>query len=414
MKLFKLRILFATIVLTMATNLLYAQTVYNVSMGNSPQYPNEVYFSLTNGEVKTVARNTWDIAFYSAAFSAGIISNDGANVGLWAYPNAGIEGWETFDTTNIQSWTKLYNNNSDWEEGSFNIFSKGHPDYGWGIYSMTSHNVVGDSLYLIKPVDGIYRKLHIVKKISTENKFIIRYANVDGSNEHTDTLDVTPYTDRLFMAFSFSSGIVDREPPKADWDLLFTRYYDSVMNTPYPVNGVLINNNLSVARVNPAAPDFTDWSGLDFVNKINIIGHDWKSYNLSASQWEMTDSLAYFIRKENGPVVKLVFEAFSGSASGTTTFNLTTVSSTGLNENTLTGITLFPNPVVGSLNIRCEQPLNNARITLTDLSGRIVKQLFNVNAPEVSIDTDGIAPGTYILHIADSRQQGNFKLIVSQ
>ena len=410
----KLRLLFATVVFATVTNLLQAQTTYNVAMGNSPLYPDEVYFSLTNGEVRTVARNIWDIAFYSSAFSAGIITNDGANVGLWAYPNAGIEGWETFDTTNMQSWTKLYNNNSDWEEGSFNIFSKGHPDYGWGIYSMTTHNVVGDSLYLIKPVDGIYRKLQIVKKISTENKFIIRYAHVDGSNEQTDTLDIAPYTDRLFMAFSFTSGIVDREPPKADWDLLFTRYYDSVMNTPYPVNGVLINSNLAVAEVHPVSPGFGDWSELDFLPKTNIIGHDWKTINMSTFQWEITDSLAYFIRKENGPVVKLVFEAFSGSAGGTSTFNLTTVSSTGLAENTLTGATIYPNPVAGELNVKFEQPLNNAEIILTDLSGRIVKQLFNVNAQDMSFDTYGIAPGTYILHIADLQQQGTFKLIVGQ
>ncbi len=413
MKLLKLRIPIAIILLSMTTDFLNAQTVYNVSMG-SPQYPNEVYFSLSNGEVKTIARNTWDIAFYSAAFSAGIITNDGANVGLWAYPNSGIEGWETFDTTNMQSWTKLYNNNGDWEDGSFNIFSQGHPDYGWGIYSMTTHNVIGDSLYLIKPVDGIYRKLQIVKKISTENKFVIRYAHIDGTNEHTDTLDVTPYTDRLFMAFSFSDGIVDHEPPKADWDLLFTRYYDSVMNTPYPVNGVLINNHLTVAKVHPVAPDYTDWSELDFTGKTNIIGHDWKTINMSTFQWEITDSLAYFIRKENGPVVKLVFEAFSGSSTGTTTFNLTTVSSTGLTENTLTGVTIFPNPVVGTFNINSKKPLKNARITLTDLSGRIVKQLFNISAPAVSMDTYGIAPGTYILHIDDSQQHVNFKLIVGQ
>lgn len=413
MKFNKLRLLFATVVLAMTTNLLQAQTVYNVSMG-SPSYPNEVYFSLTNGEVKTVARNNWDIAFFSNAFSAGIITNDGANVGLWAYPNAGIEGWDSFDTANMQTWPKLYNNTEDWEEGSFNAFSKGHPDYGWGVYSMTSHNVVGDSLYLIKPLDGVFRKLQIVKKISGENKFIIRYAHVDGSNEHTDTLNVAPYTDRLFMAYSFTNGIVDREPPKADWDLLFTRYYALVMNTPYPVNGVLINNNIEVAKAHPVGPDFTDWSDLEFSSEKNIIGHTWKDINMATFQWEMTDSLAYFIRKESGPMVKLVFTAFSGSSTGTTTFNLTTVSPAGLTENTLTGVTIYPNPVVGDLNVRFEQPLNNARLTLTDLSGRIVKQLFNVNTAEVSLDTYGIAAGTYILNIADLRQQGNFKLIVSK
>ncbi|GAB1403887.1 hypothetical protein MASR1M74_10650 [Lentimicrobium sp.] len=414
MKTNKLPLLIVATLLIFVLNPLFAQTVYNVSMGNSPAYPNEVYFSLDNGEVKTVARNTWDIAFYTAAFSAGIITNDGANVGLWAYPHAGIEGWGTFDTTNMQSWTKLYNDNSEWENGSFNLFSKGHPDYGWGIYSMSNHNVVGDSLYLIKPLDGVYRKLHMVKKISTENKFVIRYAHIDGSDEHTDTLDVAPYTDRLFMAFSFTNGIIDREPPKDEWDLLFTRYYDSIMGIPYPVNGILVNRNLTVAEISPVAPDYTDWSTLDFSNATNSIGHDWKSFNMGTFQWDIADSLAYFIQKKNGAVTKLVFEAFSGSAGGTTTFNLTKVSSTGLAENRLNGLTLYPNPALEKTNLRGEQPFSNANITLSDPSGRVVKQLFNVSGSQISLDTYNLAPGIYLLHVEDSQQYANFKLIIGQ
>ena len=57
---------------------LQAQTPGSIEMG--PQYANEVFFSLTTGVVKVSPRNIWDIAFYTNAFSAGIITNDGAGV----------------------------------------------------------------------------------------------------------------------------------------------------------------------------------------------------------------------------------------------------------------------------------------------------------------------------------------------
>lgn len=43
----------------------HAQTTHTASMGN--QYVNEVFFSLTQGEVKNSARNTWDLAFFTNA-----------------------------------------------------------------------------------------------------------------------------------------------------------------------------------------------------------------------------------------------------------------------------------------------------------------------------------------------------------
>lgn len=139
-----------------------AQVEHQVSVGAG--YANEVFFSLKNGVVKTTPRNSWDIAFYAKAVSAGIITNSGAGVELFSYPKAANVGWDSFDTTGMISWVPLYNDVSDWEEGAFNRNALGHPDYGWGVYNMVSHNVFGDSLFLIKTVDGLYRKLNIIKE----------------------------------------------------------------------------------------------------------------------------------------------------------------------------------------------------------------------------------------------------------
>lgn len=387
-----------------------AQTEYSVSMGN--QYVNEVFFSLTDGVIKTSPRNIWDIAFYTNSFSAGILTNDGSGVELYTYPKAAIDGWASFDTTGMSTWKKMFNSTTSWEEGAFNRNEKGHPDYGWGVYSMTSHDVIGDSLYLIKPIDGVFRKLQIVRKISTENKFIIRYANLDGSNEINDTLSVNPYNDRLLMAFSFNTGIVDRDPVASSWDLVFTRYMAVVQNTPYPVNGVKHKAGISAAQANQVAPDFTDYGSLEFLADIDVIGHDWKTINMSTFQWEITDSLAYFVQTEAGSVYKVVFDAFSGSGTGTTTLTVKTLATASASFNTIEGVRIYPNPATDHLKIELDSPLDGASAVLMDLSGRIISGqkldrslLHEFHFPEVT-------KGTYLLRITENKNTSIHKIVI--
>lgn len=387
-----------------------AQVEHQVSVGAG--YADEVFFSLKTGVVKTTPRNTWDIAFYSQAFSAGIITNSGAGVELYAYPKSANDGWDAFDTIGMTSWIPLYNDVSQWEEGAFNRNAQGHPDYGWGIYNMASHNVFGDSLFLIKTVDGVYRKLNIIKKISSENIYIIRYANLDGSNDYTDTLDVNPYKDRLLMAYSFATGIVDREPLLADWDLLFTRYHAMVQNTPYPVVGVLSKPQIKIAQAEKVAPDFFDYANLEFLDGADVIGHDWKTINMGTMVWNITDSLAYFIKAEDAAVYKIVFEAFSGSSTGTATFTQQLIQPSSINFTRIEGVKVYPNPANDLLKIELSSSLNGANLTLTDLSGRVLHQQTIGNGLVHELTLTGLAKGVYLMQITNQHEIFTRKVIV--
>lgn len=387
-----------------------AQVEHQVSVGAG--YADEVFFSLKTGVVKTTPRNTWDIAFYSQAFSAGIITNSGAGVELYAYPKSANDGWDAFDTIGMTSWIPLYNDVSQWEEGAFNWNAQGHPDYGWGIYNMASHNVFGDSLFLIKTLDGVYRKLNIIKKISSENIYIIRYANLDGSNDYTDTLDVNPYKDRLLMAYSFATGIVDREPLLADWDLLFTRYHAMVQNTPYPVVGVLSKPQIKIAQAEKVAPDFVEFANLEFLDGADVIGHDWKTINMGTMVWDITDSLAYFIKAEDAAVYKVVFEAFSGSSIGTATFTQQLIQPSSINFNRIEGVKVYPNPANDLLKIELSSSLNGANLTLTDISGRVLHQQTIGNGLVHELTLTGLAKGVYLMQITNQHEMFTRKVIV--
>ncbi|MBK9358437.1 MAG: T9SS type A sorting domain-containing protein [Bacteroidales bacterium] len=374
---------------------LQAQTPGSIEMG--PQYANEVFFSLTTGVVKVSPRNIWDIAFYTNAFSAGIITNDGAGVELYTYPNADKDGWDSFDTTGFSGWNKMYNDPSDWENGAFNRNQKGHPDYGWGVYSATSHDVIGDSLFLVKTPDGIFRKLNIVRKYSSLNKYEIRFSLLDGQQDQTVTLDVNPYVDKAFMAYSFTTGIVDREPAAASWDILFTKYYGVVQNTPYPVVGVLLNPVVKAARVAKTDPAFTDWTNLDFETGSDIIGHDWKYFDMNSFQYIVEDSLMYFAKAQQSGVIKLVFESFSGSSTGIATFTTELISPMGIGEVSADAGSIYPNPTSGELNLLLPGNVTGGIAAIYDLSGRILQEWTITGTESMKLDVSHFTPGTYVL-----------------
>jgi len=400
------------VIIANAFNSAKAQTPGSIEMGNG--YANEVFYSLTNGVVKTSPRNLWDIAFYTQAFSAGIITNDGNGVELYTYPKAAADGWDSFDTTGISTWKKMYNDASDWENGAFNRNQKGHPDYGWGIYSSSSHDVIGDSLFLIKTPDGIYRKLNIVRKLSSQNKYEIRFANLDGSDDQLLTLDVNPYADRAFMAFSFASGIVDREPAVASWDILFTKYYALVQNTPYPVVGVLRNPEISVARVAHTGASFTNWSGLDFETGADVIGSDWKYFDMGTFQYVIEDSLMYFIKAHDGGVYKLMFDGFTGSSTGIATFNTTVLSTLGIPAAETASLSVYPNPASGIVNVSLPATYTESTISLYDTNGRMLIQTHAGKSGNTQVDLSSLPNGAYIMSVVSNENVAVQKVMVSK
>lgn len=408
----KITIALMSIVILVVFNFrqLQAQTPGSIEMG--PGYANEVFYSFSNGVVKTSPRNVWDISFYTSAWSAGIIINDGAGVELYTYPDAAANGWDTFDTIGMSFWPKMYNDPAEWENGAFNRNQKGHPDYGWGIYSSTTHDVVGDSLFLVKTPDGIYRKLNIVRKFSSLNQYQIRFAQLDGQGEQNLTLDVNPESSKVFMAYSFANGIVDREPASADWDILFTKYMGVVQNTPYPVVGVLLNPNVDAARIEKADPAFTDWTTLDFETGRDIIGHDWKYFDMGSFQYMIEDSLLFFVKAQDGGIYKLVFDSFSGSSTGIATFNTTLLSALGVSEPAANGMSVYPNPAVDNIYLTFENTLVSGSASLYDLSGRLLREWTLSGNQSTKLNVSGFMPGTYILKANNNGQISSYKVML--
>lgn len=398
------------------------QTPVEDTVSMSAGYANEIYYSLPNGAVRTSPRNTWDIAFRTSRMSSGIITNDGSGVILYTYPKADTAGWSSVDTTGLFAWTPMYNDPDNWENGAFCRNATGHPDYGWGIYNSITHDVVGDSLFIIKLMDGSFKKLWIIQKHSAAATFTFRYADLDGANQKDTLLDFINDGAYDYMGYAFNTATkVEFQAPKADYDILFTKYM-SVQSegSPYPVTGVLNNEGLKTKNFHPVPLNYGDWGVGEWDSTRSSIGWNWKVFDMITYTYNIVDSSLYFIKAMNGDIYKLYFTSFAGTGTGKISFVKEKVAGVGFNENSENSINvaIYPNPARNRVNLYITgQPGDALSVSLTDLSGR---QLHSGNPGTLteglnaySMDVTGFHSGVYFVTVSTAATRSIIKVIIA-
>ena len=395
-----------------------AQTPVIDSVIMGPSYANEVYYSFSNGNILTSPRDTWDIAFRTRILSSSILTNDGKSVVLYTYPTADTSGWNSLDTTGLFGWTPMFNDPNDWENGAFSRNATGGFDFGWGIYNQATHFLRGDSLFVIQLRDGSFRKLWIQEKKSALNLYYFKYANLDGTGEQTITLDCNPYLTKEFVGFSLQNNeVVDFQPAKSTWDLLFTKYMSVQPNgMPYPVTGVLQNDGIKAEKYKHVSTDFIGYNPSEWDSTRSVIGYDWKFFDGAA--YAIVDSLVCFVKNKTGEVYKMVFMEFAGGSTGLISFEKSKLAGLGVNEKAdgSANVIVYPNPVKDKLTVYFVEHSTQPRmLTLMDLSGRslLVKEI-DGSENSCSMNTVSLKSGVYLLQIASGNLSVTKKVIISK
>ncbi len=305
---------------------------YTVSMGANSV--NDIYYSLANGEVNAVNRSFWDIAFSVPLQTATILINEGAGVELYCVGDT--NAWSSVDENTITNLKPRYNDESGWTTGAFNVNAAGFPNYGWGTYHAGNpdHNVGGDSMYVIKLSDASYKKLMIRVKLGANSANVIRWANLDGSNETVKTLSTAPFFNKKYFVYYsiVNQATVQAEPDMNAWDLLFTRYSTPVPMGPgvfieWPVMGMLSNPAVTIAKVTGVAPESAVEADTTtgYSNKADAIGYDWKVSDPVTHVVSLVENTSYFVKSVDGKKYLLYFTNYGGIADGTITFKVKTV-----------------------------------------------------------------------------------------
>ena len=407
-----MKFLSSTLVFCVLSAFAMAQTVVEISQGES--YGSDVFVSMAEGEVATVDATTWDIAFnVVSGFSDGIRINDGQNAEISIYPNGTIEDWASVDTAGFSEWTRLWNGTTTWPGGALNQnYDDMNPfDFGWGIYTGDpDHDVLGDSLYVIQLVDGSHKKLRI--DLLDNGNWTFTFANIDGTNEVTETFAMSDYPERNYVYYSITNeSFVDREPSNLTWDMIFTRYYGMTSFGPGITAGVLSNDGVEVAQADGVNVDEAVWGDYPMIaDDISIIGNDWKDLN-EFFAWEVVADRCYFVKDLNGDVYKVIFTSFEGSSTGNISYTTELVSTSNTNElfDVSPVTNLYPNPVNSAQNINCVLDWNKNSMlnyNIFDVNGRVIESntvSVSNGLSTVELPTQGLESGMYQLQIFDGQ-----------
>ncbi|PHR49815.1 MAG: hypothetical protein COA32_01390 [Fluviicola sp.] len=384
---------------------------------------NQTWYSLENGTQGTALAGEWDLAFdVSSSFGTSIHANTASGVSVWVYQNGDIDDWSTIDTAGFSTWSSLYNSDTSWALGAFDVTANPSDafDVGWGIYNSITHVISGDSIHIIELANGDFKKLKIESLLS--GSFNFTYADLDGNNEVSTSLTKADYQDKLFGYYSIQNEeVLDREPVVLnEWDLLFTKY-TAFLPVAYPVAGILSSPNVQVAEVNGVTdvPNFYDWPSQTFTAEINEIGYDWKSFN--GSGYDIASDLVYFIKTQNDDIWKVVPTGFGGNTTGDFEFTKEKLSSASLGDNDKPTIsfTLYPNPNnIDNVHLVYSATKNNTfKTTIISSTGRVVNQ-FEVNTNHSfetkTIDVSNLESGIYFVEVTSKGQKTTQKLIIQK
>lgn len=380
-------------------------------------YANNVYYKLSTQASVTFDKNAWDLAFYRvSSMDKGIRVNDGKGILVYE-ASSSMSDWATINVNNIEQWTKLYNDETNWTIGAFDRGSAS--PYGWGAYNPATHHVVGNRIFVLQYATGVYKKIKIDDYFGA---YTFTYSTWDGTAWSADTTYTLANSNNPTTRFNYYSletnAAVVAEPAITDWDLLFTKYFTNLgtVEAPvmYNVTGVLHNAGLTVAE-NVG----TDTAGLTYSASINTIGSDWKTFTGTA--YNVSTDKNYYVKYANGTIYKVNFNTFEGSGTGVTTFNqqdVTAALGTDTFENNVS-FGIYPNPSTDKkINVVYELPSGNSDenvVTIYSLTGaKVYESKINNTGGffNKEINLQNLNSGIYLLKFESGSYSTTKKLIL--
>ena len=258
-------------------------------------YRYQVYYDFeTNTMVKQHLKTDWDLGFENGGDGFRVILNISKAMSSASKPIAYFES--TTDTSGCQ-W--------GYDVNSGNLDSTAISDW----QSL-------DQFYIIDlgySYDGTHLGFKKLKILSlSDNEYNIEFESLDGSNAIITSITKNSLYNFSFFSFE-TNNIVEIEPKKNDWDLVFGQYAHLFEPTfPYLVTGVLSNRNgVEVAEVFDKSFEdiqYSDVSEYYFSDHINIIGYDWKTYNGGSYTVDITKN--YIVKTTEGLYFKIHFTDF--------------------------------------------------------------------------------------------------------
>jgi hypothetical protein len=278
-------------------------TVTAVQMGKD--YENQIFFNLEGNTTKVNPTRNWDLAFESSPEGFHILMNGGNNV-------------QVYKTTAKNFAEKLTLNPFEWQWDS----PDGNPDstgIGQWLNPFTKNSF--RNVYVLDWAGTPHPKMKLQILYVNDNEYSIKYSKVDDKDSLITIIKKDASRNLIYFTFDQMGKIINNEPPKNSWDIVFLRYRhiykDMKPPFPYIVSGVFMNKN----GIGCCKDSTTGYENITLTQAISLsyhyerdyIGFDWKTFDSSLGRYTTKKYITYIIKARGGKYYKLRFIDFYNS-----------------------------------------------------------------------------------------------------
>lgn len=284
----------------------------SVTMGHS--YSDQLYYSFeAKGVIKQNNVLEWDVAFSCQEEEFEVILNYGKFMRV-----------HRVEDRNFEDIDKAYSDaiaDENWVYDSPGGFKDSTALGKW--WSETDGEISSNQhIYLIdRGIDDRSRKIGTVKFqiLKYENStYTIRYCDVRNSNIYEHNITKIPEYNFVQLSFTGAGNVLNLEPPREQWDLVFSKYTELLYTNEgdgmwYGVTGAYLNPNQvegGIVRGDFKSIELSVLDTVNLTNQRNIIGHDWKYFNLEAGSYMVDVNKIFLVKGVTGFYYKMHFVDF--------------------------------------------------------------------------------------------------------
>jgi hypothetical protein len=175
--------------------------------------------------------------------------------------------------------------------------------------SLTQWELLEGQIYVVNMgFDNEYNSMGfmVLQVDRTSNGIILKYKDLDGENEWTKQVD----GDQFYYHLGNESQV--DLPTDNEYDLALGKYTDYItvddVSQDYTIYGAILGNASAYLRNNEFEnTDLDDFDDTQLSNRRDVIGWNWKRFNLDKNAYEILPNMTYMISTNSNYLCKLRF-----------------------------------------------------------------------------------------------------------
>ena len=302
-------------VITVSENFVAPDGTININGGGS-EFPNQSYIDLSKLTQTVVDKYSWDLGFYTEAGEFYVRLNSSAAVMARPLDGSDLNSVTAQDTLGFAFEMTVPPPNFDSSIGSSAWVDTPDGDLTTSAFGEISSTDADNKVFVIKR-DGEGRSWRKVRVLRSASGYTIQHAEIGATT--FQTTEVAKDASYNFVTFDFDNGLVNAEPPKASWDIMYSTYTEILSfgpgaSIPYLFSDFVPLNtgSTTVSMVMIADISFENFSSADlpnltFENAKDALGENWRQGGGPGQAPSLYEDRFFVIKDGEGHYYKIRF-----------------------------------------------------------------------------------------------------------